>query len=82
VAATGSGDSLKAGFDVESPQEMADVVPHRLRTQVKLSGDLFGGRPMLQEPKYLRLRRSEMRVWSRWRAGRVDGRSRQPRLGT
>ena len=48
-------------MDAERAEEVANVVPHRLRAQVQLLRDLLGRRSALQEAQHLDLPRRQVR---------------------
>src|SRR5690348_6994077 len=58
-------DSLEPGMNVERFHEVADVIPHRLDTEVQLPGNLIGRTPALEQTKDLALARCQ--VWMRRR---------------
>jgi hypothetical protein len=55
---TGYGDGFEPGVHAECAEQMADVVPDRLRAQMKLLRDLLGRTSLLEEAQHLGLGRN------------------------
>ena len=60
----GYRDGFEPGVYAERSQQVADMIAHRFRTELKLVRDLLGRAATLEQAQYLRLARGEMR-WKR-----------------
>ena len=73
MRAAGERDGLEPRVDAERAEQAADVVPHGLRLEVELGGDLGGRAAVLEQAEHLRLARREVRVQRRRRlVGALD----------
>ena len=60
----GYGDGFEPSVHAERSQQVADMIAHRFRTELKLVRDLLGRAATFEQAQYLRLARGEMR-WQR-----------------
>jgi hypothetical protein len=60
----GYRDGFEPGMHAKRSQQVADMIAHCFRTELKLLRDLLGRAATLEQAQYLRLARSEMR-WRR-----------------